>query len=74
MKGIKVSRIVNGELKYIEGYSWKTDEETEEQFNIMKKKKIDYNEGEICLDLIDSNDDILETITITSKEFARIRG
>jgi len=75
MLGISVGKIKKNEVKHLEGYAWKTDEKTREQFEIMKENQVPFKEGNICLDLLESeNNDILETITIPEEEYLRVRG
>lgn len=74
MKGIKCSKITNGELVYLEGYAWKTGKETVDKFQEQKAFDTGYQEGNICLDLLGNNGvDILDTITITKERFDGLR-
>lgn len=75
MLGIKVSKIENENLKELEGYMWKTDKETKEKFELEKENEVGFAEGNICLDLVEGdNQTILDTITISEERFTEIRG
>jgi hypothetical protein len=75
MMGIACSKIENGELKHIEGYSWKEDSKTKDEFNKLRAFDTGYKEGNICLDLL-SNDlmDIDDTITVAPRIFNSLTG
>lgn len=76
--GISVGRIKENEVEHLEGYAWKTDDETKRQFEMAKRNQIAFIDGAICLDLEEIDDNgilnILETITISEEEYQRIRG
>jgi hypothetical protein len=72
MMGIQCSKISNNELSYIEGYSWEKDIKTKNEFDKLKSFDTGYKEGNICLDLLNNNFDIIDTITITTRRFNRL--
>lgn len=73
MLGIRVSEIQDNQLKYIEGYSWQTNEKTREKFEEQRDNNVGYGNGHICLDLIEIKGDIIDTITITKEQFMLLK-
>lgn len=72
---IKCSKIKSEkELEFIEGYSWNTNKQARKEFEDLRPADTGFIVGNICLDLIDDNGDIKDTITITEELFEMKRA
>ena len=75
MLSIRCSKIKSEkELKFIEGYSWNTSKLAREEFERLRPTDTGFKIGNVCLDLIDDNGDIKDTITITTELFEMKRA
>lgn len=75
MLSIKCSKIKSEkELEFIEGYSWNTNKQARKEFEDLRTADTGFKVGNVCLDLIDDNGDIKDTITITEELFEMKRA
>lgn len=63
MMYVKKSRIEEGELVFLDGYMWASDEETLRVFERQRQNDVGFRVGAFALDLYDGVD-LLDTVTV----------